>query len=1141
MIQMLRQEACSGQMHDLAHVLTQYCLADPLTKKSVSPTLLISTVQTGILREVDTQPLFRSTIQHKAFNIEHLDMDVDATLDHWGHLMCFPVYYKTQKDTMVSASFEMGGKSPLVSKESLTGRCFVSTISPDGTRTTSTISERPMPSLEGLTGYVVFETHGGSRLSDYWQQKTKTRLSRVHVTPRKTLFSPSHAPVDLSLLSPGRTTRKDYLNGSTQTLRDTWLASVKGRDAEEWLGETIFDIEGCAHVPAQSMYVQGSSCTYSGDLDPMLVYSAVQAEENVVCNVNCRLAQCVHSRHSVSRRAVSDAGVNLQGLSSPFIVVVDPILVVSEMPGAPTRSAADNTTAKRQKVGSPKILGANPDSYFLRDIPDVNRMDMFNHFINLYNNGRFFRQKSVAEDFRTEDPTALTDLLVTDSQWYEQYFKGPSTALLRHNNTHEFQRIRRNRFQGDVTLIDFLLTEPMKRNFAKLCPASLWALAHCMNKQRFTFGTVVGTDNLMCHPTFKARFEDYLRTQKRVDPAEYEVITIASCTGHSFVYTREIPDGESEDIEYLTPRAYARLGSICHGTHIGNAQSILRQGLDVDYGVRTGLSRRNMIHFCPSINMAPLKRQGLYCYLDLKVAITDLNIRVMYSRTAQTVLVEDRVPPEALCLAWRAPEDLGSMCLPNERDLVKPRGPDAPSVPIKRVGEIFKASPLLRPRTVQEAAASSLTTIAEAEQPIVIEDDDEAPRTGASASSGVATSAVTPPLLSKKSSMLKAPPTARPKVLLKRPPVTVTKVPPPVEKYSVPRGPVVPHFNISDFPMTLPGLASSLPSSPATTLAPETPLVLPSTVTAKPKPKGPPPVAAPKQRPPSREQVQIEVDAIIPEVEEKRASRSKQQQQLHDDMLSAIFKSVFEDTVPDSAVGIYSSGEKDRMGCTVPKVIDFRSLPVPVQDDLMRAEILPTMWPRYRISGYERMFHYCLMTVTRRQMLQETTCHTLSEVAIENMYPSDRDQEHREWINSIMQSPDGPPNAVDQLIYSAFECAVSILRAAGSAVVHIGGINPYQLDLFLFKDMGIGGILSKFVGRMNDPDIGRYENYLLPEPIATWYGSFYTDYMTYLDIADLDSVLAAQVCITRLTDHHPVCRTCVGEGRGAGKGQRDDS
>ena len=707
----------------------------------------------------------------------------------------------------------------------------------------------------------------------------------------------------------------------------------------------------------------------------------------------------------------------------------------------------------------------------------------------------------------------MTDLLVTDSLWYEQYFKGASkclTALLRHNNSYEFQRIRRNRFQGDIALIDFLLTEPMKRSFAKLCPASLWALAHCMNKQRFTFGTVIGTQNLRCNPIFKAQFEDHLRS-KQVNPAEYEVITIASCTGHSFVYTREIPDGESEDIEYLTPRSYARLGSICHGTHIGNAQSILRQGLDVDYGVRTGLSRRNMIHFCPSTNELPLKRQGLYCYLDLKVAITDLNIRVMYSKTAQIVLVEDRVPPEALCLTWREPADLGSMCLPNESDLIKPRGPDAPAVPIKRIGEIFKASPMLRPRTVQEAATSSLAPIAEAEQPIVIDDDDEVPVTGASASSVAATTAAPATLQTKRSPTLKPPPTARPKVLLKRPPVTVTKVPPPVEKYSVPRGPVVPHFNISDFPMVLPGLASSLPPSPATTLAPETPHTLPSTVTAKPMPKGPPSIAAPKPRPPSREQVQIEVDAIMRDIEEKRANRSKQQQQLHDDMLSAIFKSVFEDTVPDSAVGIYSSGMKDRMGCVIPKVIDFRSLPIPVQDNLMKAEILPTMWPRYRISGHERMFHYCLMTVTRRQMLHEAESHSLSAAAIENMYPLARDQEHREWINSIMYSPDGPPNAVGKLICSALECAISILRAAGSAVVHIGGINPYQLDLFLFKDMGIGGILAKFVSRMNDPDIGGYVNYNLPEPVATWYGSFYTDYMTYLDIADLDSVLAAQV------------------------------
>ena len=208
MIQMLRQEACSGQMHDLAHVLTQYCLADPLTKKSVSAALLISTVQTGILREVDTHPPFRSTVQHKAFITETIYSDVEATQDYWGHLMCHPVYHKIQKGTMVSTPSEMGGKSPLVSKESLTGRCFISATGPDGTRTTSTTLEKPLPSLEGMTGYIVFETHGGSRLSDYWQQKTKTRLSRVHVTPRKTLFTPSHAPVDLSLLAPSRTTRK---------------------------------------------------------------------------------------------------------------------------------------------------------------------------------------------------------------------------------------------------------------------------------------------------------------------------------------------------------------------------------------------------------------------------------------------------------------------------------------------------------------------------------------------------------------------------------------------------------------------------------------------------------------------------------------------------------------------------------------------------------------------------------------------------------------------------------------------------------------------------------------------------------------------------------------------------------------------
>ena len=87
--------------------------------------------------------------------------------------------------------------------------------------------------------------------------------------------------------------------------------------------------------------------------------------------------------------------------------------------------------------------------------------------------------------------------------------------------------------------------------------------------------------------------------------------------------------------------------------------------------------------------------------------------------------------------------------------------------------------------------------------------------------------------------------------------------------------------------------------------------------------------------------------------------------------------------VPKNYAGIYSSGRRDRMGCEIPKVIKFRAFPENVQD---RAEILPTMWPRYRISGYERLFHYRLMTVMRRAMIYKATCHSLSPGAADNMY-----------------------------------------------------------------------------------------------------------------------------------------------------------
>ena len=257
-------------------------------------------------------------------------------------------------------------------------------------------------------------------------------------------------------------------------------------------------------------------------------------------------------------------------------------------------------------------------------------------------------------------------------------------------------------------------------------------------------------------------FEAFLR-DKRVDPSTSELVTIASCAGHSFVITREIP--ESEDIEYLTENSYARYGSICHDTHLYHDQSILRNGLDVAFGVKAQPA---------ATNPKPLRHYGLYCYLDLRVAIRDLGLKVMFSKTAPVVLVEDSVPPEALCPTRKSPQELGSMCLPQQRDLILPRGRDADRVPQKQVGKIFKASPLLRPRPTTGPAASSLPPFSEEDQPIVIVDDDDTQMTGGSTGSGLSGAASsepkpsTGPVPPKRRRLLKVPPSTRPRAVLKR-------------------------------------------------------------------------------------------------------------------------------------------------------------------------------------------------------------------------------------------------------------------------------------------------------------------------------------------------------------------------------------
>ena len=72
LIQMLRKGSNSGQMHDLAHVRSEDCLADSLTKHSAKADELIKAVLTGNLLNVDAHPAFRTMLQNKAFLVEWL-------------------------------------------------------------------------------------------------------------------------------------------------------------------------------------------------------------------------------------------------------------------------------------------------------------------------------------------------------------------------------------------------------------------------------------------------------------------------------------------------------------------------------------------------------------------------------------------------------------------------------------------------------------------------------------------------------------------------------------------------------------------------------------------------------------------------------------------------------------------------------------------------------------------------------------------------------------------------------------------------------------------------------------------------------------------------------------------------------------
>ena len=77
MIQMLREEACSGAIADLSHVRTERCLADCLTKASSNCKNLVDSVMSGDIMEIGSHSAFRSLMEHKAFALAWLTRELN--------------------------------------------------------------------------------------------------------------------------------------------------------------------------------------------------------------------------------------------------------------------------------------------------------------------------------------------------------------------------------------------------------------------------------------------------------------------------------------------------------------------------------------------------------------------------------------------------------------------------------------------------------------------------------------------------------------------------------------------------------------------------------------------------------------------------------------------------------------------------------------------------------------------------------------------------------------------------------------------------------------------------------------------------------------------------------------------------------
>ena len=115
MISMLRKEACSGSTHDLAHIPTQNCLADCLTKASAKADNLITAVQARKLLYVDIRVFLftygaQGLLIYLVQNIDAHKGEVSFVPEHTQDLSCTNSPRRTISGDVCRDSAYQGGQ-----------------------------------------------------------------------------------------------------------------------------------------------------------------------------------------------------------------------------------------------------------------------------------------------------------------------------------------------------------------------------------------------------------------------------------------------------------------------------------------------------------------------------------------------------------------------------------------------------------------------------------------------------------------------------------------------------------------------------------------------------------------------------------------------------------------------------------------------------------------------------------------------------------------------------------------------------------------------------------------------------------------------------------------------------------------------